>query len=61
MLRGSVLLLALAFTAPVLWQAFVDQSISVDAALVRFLVALPVAAVLLGAVRVATRRRGPDG
>lgn len=57
MLRGSVLLAALLFSAPTLWQAFVQQDISVDTAIVRFLVALPVAAVLIGAVRLATRQR----
>jgi hypothetical protein len=57
MLRGSVLLAALLFSAPTLWQAFVQQDISVDTAIVRFLVALPVSAVLIGAVRLATRQR----
>lgn len=57
MLRGSVLLAALLFSAPTFWQAFVRQDISIDTAIVRFLIALPVAAVLIGAVRVATRPR----
>ena len=60
MLRGSVLLVALAFTAPVLWQALMDQTISVDSALVRFLIALPVAAILMGGLRLATRRGTGD-
>jgi hypothetical protein len=57
MFRGSVLVCALLFSAPTLWQALVDQSISVDAALVRFLIAIPVAAVLLGLVRMAMRKQ----
>lgn len=57
MLRGSVLLLALVFTFPTLWAALVDHTIPVDTAIVRFLVALPVAAVLLALVRTATRKR----
>jgi ABC-type glucose/galactose transport system permease subunit len=57
MLRGTVLLLALAFCAPTLWAALVDHTISLDQATVRFLIAVPVAAVLLAALRGATRRR----
>jgi len=57
MFRGSVLVCALLFSAPTLWQALVDQSISVDAALVRFLIAIPVAAVLLGLVRTAMHKQ----
>jgi hypothetical protein len=60
MLRGSVLLCALVFAAPSLWAALVDQSISVDAAVIRFLIAIPVAAILLGLVRTAMRRPPPD-
>jgi hypothetical protein len=57
MFRGSVLVCALLFSAPTLWQALVDQSISVEAAVVRFLIAIPVAAVLLGLVRMAMRKQ----
>ena len=57
MLRGSVLVAALVFSAPTLWQAFVRQDISIDTAIVRFLIAVPVAAVLIGALRLATRQR----
>lgn len=57
MFRGSVLLCALLFCAPSFWAAFVDQTVSVDAALVRFLIALPVAAALLALVRSAMRRQ----
>lgn len=57
MLRPSTLVLALLFSSPILWQALVDGSVPVDTALVRFLIALPVAAVLLGLVRLAARRQ----
>ncbi|MGH8959595.1 MAG: hypothetical protein ACRDWT_00050 [Jatrophihabitantaceae bacterium] len=61
MFRGSVLFCALLFSAPVLWQALADQTISVEAALVRFLIAVPVAAILLGLVRMAmSKQRPPD-
>lgn len=53
MLRGSVLACALVFSAPTLWQAFVTEHISVDTAIVRFLIAIPVAGVLLAVVRAA--------
>ncbi|HZC72968.1 MAG TPA: hypothetical protein VE442_19885 [Jatrophihabitans sp.] len=57
MFRGSVLLLALLFTAPVLWQALVTQTVGVDTALLRFFIAVPVAALLLALLRFASRRR----
>jgi hypothetical protein len=57
MLRGSVLLVAFVFAFPTIWAALVDHTITVDAAVVRFLVALPVAAVLLALLRMATRNR----
>lgn len=57
MFRGSVLVCALLFSAPTLWTALVDQTVSVDAALVRFLIAIPVAAILLGLVRSAMRKQ----
>lgn len=61
MFRGSVLLVALLFSAPVLWQALVTQSIGMDTAVVRFLLAVPVAGLLVGGVRMAgSRRRAPD-
>lgn len=61
MLRGSVLLLALLFSAPVIWQAAVEQTVGIDTAIIRFLIAVPVAAILVGGVRLAARRRGPNG
>lgn len=51
MLRGSVLLTALLFSAPTFWDALVDGTVGVDAAVVRFLIALPVAALLVGGLR----------
>jgi hypothetical protein len=56
MFRGSVLLCALLFSLPTLWQALVDQTISVETAVIRFLIAVPVAAVLLALVRTAMER-----
>jgi hypothetical protein len=58
MFRGSVLLVALVFSTPVLWQALVTQSVGLDTAVIRFLIAIPVAALLVGGVRLAGRRRG---
>jgi hypothetical protein len=60
MLRGSVLLVAVLFSAPVLWQALVDQSVGIDTAIVRFLLAVPVAALLVGGVRMAANRHPSD-
>ena len=52
----AVLLLALLFNAPVLWRACVDQGVPLQTAVVRVLLAIPVAWLLVGAVRLATRR-----
>ena len=57
MFRGSVLLLALLISMPVMWQAFVGQTIGIDQALVRFVLAVPVAALLLGLLRLAAGNR----
>lgn len=56
MLRWSVLLFALLASAPELWRALVEQTAGVDVAVIHFLVALPVGAVLLGLVRAALTR-----
>jgi len=58
MFRPSTLVLALVFAAPVLWQGFTDPQADTVAVLLRFLIALPVAAVLLGLVRMAAGRAG---
>lgn len=55
---ASVLLLALLFDAPVLWRACIDQTVPLQTALIRFLLAVPVAWVLMTILRVATRRSG---
>jgi hypothetical protein len=60
-MRASVLLLALLFAAPVLWRACIDQTVPLETAVVRFLLAVPVAWLLVGGVRIATRRSGRRG
>lgn len=55
MFRRSVLIVAFVICLPVLWGALVEKSITLDAAGIRFLIALPVAAILVGVVRLATR------
>lgn len=59
MLRGSVLLAAILVNFPVLWAALADQTVSVDTALIRLLITLPIVAVLLGALRMAAKK--PEG
>lgn len=54
MFRGSVLLFAVLISSPALWSTFVDQSMSVYAGLTRFLIAVPIAAVMLMALRAVT-------
>ena len=55
MFRRSVLIAAFLFCVPVLWSALVDQTMTWESVGVRFLIALPVAAVLLALVRLAAR------
>lgn len=57
MFRGSVLVLALLVNAPVIWAALGSQTIGVESALIRFLITIPIVAVLLGLVRAAAGRR----
>jgi hypothetical protein len=57
MLRGSVLALTLLLNLPTLWAALGTQTVSLDSALVRLLVTLPIVAVLLGGVRLAMAAR----
>ncbi|MEO6700011.1 MAG: hypothetical protein ABI140_20430 [Jatrophihabitantaceae bacterium] len=47
MFRPSVLLLALVLSGSTLWSAFMDGSMSVTTALIRFLIAVPVAALMM--------------
>ena len=51
MFRYSTLALAAVMTVPALWQAFVTESLDPTSALVRFLIAVPIAAVLLALPR----------
>jgi hypothetical protein len=53
MLRPSVLGLAVLLSAPALWSA-VAGSMGVTAALIRFLIAVPVAALMLALLRMVT-------
>ncbi|GAA3397730.1 hypothetical protein [Cryptosporangium minutisporangium] len=46
--RFSVLLLAAVLAAPALWQAFVVGNLEVDTALIRYLIAVVLAAAMLG-------------
>lgn len=57
--RPSVLFVALLFSAPVLYQGLTDDSITMATVLTHFLVAIPVAAVLLALVRLAMTSREP--
>jgi hypothetical protein len=52
--KGPVLPIALLLAAPTLYSAFVTGSISVTTGLVRFLIALVVAAIMLGFLRSVT-------
>ncbi len=54
MLRPSVLGLAVLLSTPALWAAFVAGSMGITAALIRFLIAVPVAALMLALLRMVT-------
>lgn len=51
MFKPSVLVLALVLSGSTLWSAIMDGSMSVTTALVRFLIAVPVAAGMLHVLR----------
>jgi hypothetical protein len=55
MFRFSTLALAAAMSGPALWQAFVSGSLDPTTALIRFLIAIPVAAILLALPRTVVR------
>lgn len=55
MLRPSVLGLAFLLSTPALWAAFASGSMGVTTALIRFLIAVPVAAVMLTLLRMVTQ------
>jgi hypothetical protein len=54
MLRPSVLGLAVLLSMPALWAAFAAGSLGITTALIRFLVAVPVAALMLMLLRKVT-------
>ena len=54
MLRPSVLGLAVLLSSPALWAAFVAGSMGITSALIRFLIAVPVAALMLTLLRMVT-------
>jgi hypothetical protein len=56
--RFSTLFLALAIASPALYSAFVKHTLDTQTALLRLLIAVPVAAVMLGIVRAITRDYG---
>lgn len=55
MFKPSVLALAVLLSSTALWSAFVDGSMSVTTALIRFLIAVPVAAVMVYAFNLVVR------
>jgi hypothetical protein len=57
MIRPAVLLFALLISAPALYRYVVDQ-LDITALLIRFLIAVPVAAILLAALRFVTAGYG---
>jgi hypothetical protein len=57
MIRPSVLLFALLISAPALYRYVLDQ-LDISAVLIRFLIAVPVAAILLAALRFVTAGYG---
>ncbi|HEY0165777.1 MAG TPA: hypothetical protein VGB75_01930 [Jatrophihabitans sp.] len=54
MLRPAVLGLALLLSTPALWAAFAAGSMGITAALIRFLIAVPVAALMLALLQLVT-------
>jgi hypothetical protein len=60
MARFSTLFLAVAIASPALYSAFVKHTLDPQTALLRLLIAVPVAAIMLGVVRAVTRDYGKD-
>lgn len=56
MLRWSVLAVTALVNAPVVWSAFVAQTVPIEAVLIRLLVTLPIIAVLVAFVRATAGR-----
>ncbi|SDY81758.1 hypothetical protein SAMN05444365_103578 [Micromonospora pattaloongensis] len=61
LIRPAALGLATLMAGPALWRAFVTQTLDVQSALTRFLIAVPIAAIMLAALRIITEsyRRRP--
>lgn len=57
MFRPAVLVLALILSASTLWSAFADGSIDITSALIRFLIAIPVAWAMLQVLTLAAADR----
>ena len=55
MFKPSVLALAVLLSSTALWSAFIDGSLSVTTAMIRFLIAVPVAAAMVFAFNLAVR------
>src|SRR5687768_7554659 len=60
MARFSTLALALTLASPALWAALVTRTMDLRTALIRLLIAIPVAALMLGVVRLVTSDYGRD-
>lgn len=60
MFRRSVLIIAFIICIPILWAALVEESVPLEDAGIRYLIAVPVAALLLGLVRLAARTSEPE-
>ena len=64
LIRPGVLLLAALLAAPALWRAAVDGQLDLNSALIRFLIAVPVAIVMVSGLRLLTadyrRMAAPD-
>lgn len=54
LIRPSTLLVAGLMASPALYQAFVTQTLDVEVALLRFLIAVPVAMLMLAGLRMIT-------
>jgi len=55
LIRPSTLLIAAMMAGPALYQAFVTQTMDVEDALIRYLIAVPVAVLMLAGLRLITR------
>lgn len=61
MIRPAVIVLAVAMTTPAFYRLLVTEDLDLLSALIRFLIAVPVAAVMLAGLRLVTASYGtPD-